>query len=147
DWAGYRLPTEAEWEYAAREGGRNVRFGNGKDIADPSEINFDARADFKRLYSVVGVYRHKTTPVASFPPNSLGLYDMSGNVWEWCSDWYDANYYSSSPDTNPRGPNSGSERVLRGGSWSCGPGDVQCSDRGRYDPGTWDVNHGFRVAK
>ena len=78
----FRLPTEAEWEYACREGGRKVRFCNGKDIADPSEINFDARAKYKKPYSVVGAYRGATTLVASFAPNSLGLYDMSGNVEE-----------------------------------------------------------------
>ncbi|MCB1048939.1 MAG: SUMF1/EgtB/PvdO family nonheme iron enzyme, partial [Calditrichaeota bacterium] len=82
---GYRLPTEAEWEYAAREGGKEVRFGNGKDNADPKEINFNGSESHE--YSVVGDFRAKTTPVGSFPPNALGLYDVSGNVYEWCWDW------------------------------------------------------------
>ena len=117
----YRLPTEAEWEYAAREGGKTVLFGNGKNIADPAEINFkEANANYSRKYFSVkgkGTYFGKTTPVGSFSPNSLGLYDMSGNVWEFCNDWYDSSYYSNSPSTNPTGPSTGSGKVIRGGSW------------------------------
>ena len=112
----YRLPTEAEWEYAARGGGRQVLFGNGKNVADPDEINFDASADYKKSYSIAGTYRQKTVPVGSLnSPNALGLYDMSGNVWEWCSDLYDSDYYKNSPTANPTGPSSGSGRVIRGG--------------------------------
>ncbi|MDW8211279.1 MAG: SUMF1/EgtB/PvdO family nonheme iron enzyme [Cytophagales bacterium] len=114
----YRLPTEAEWEYAARERGRAVRFGNGQDILRSSQANFDARAEYnKQSYSVAGKHIGKTTPVKSFKPNSLGLYDMAGNVWEWCSDWYDKAYYQNSPSRNPPGPDSGTYRVMRGGSW------------------------------
>ncbi|HDQ45386.1 MAG TPA: hypothetical protein ENN17_07825, partial [bacterium] len=106
---GYRLPTEAEWEYAAREGGRKVRFGNGKDIADPAEINFNGSAQYKKSFSVAGVYRRKTMPVGSFSPNRLGLYDMSGNVWEWCWDWYGS--YGGGAQSDPAGPSSGRCRV------------------------------------
>ena len=113
-----RLATEAEWEYAARERGKKVRFGNGKNIADPTEINFNASADYKQSYSVAGEYRRKTLPVGTFRPNSLGLYDMSGNVWEWCRDRYGEDYYANSPEDNPKGPSSGSSYVYRGGSWS-----------------------------
>jgi formylglycine-generating enzyme required for sulfatase activity len=147
DWAGVRLPTEAEWEYAAREGGKNVRFGNGKNTADPEEINFDARAEYKKPYSLGGRYRQRTISVASFAPNSLGLYDMSGNVWEWCSDWYGENYYSNSPSMNPQGPSSGSARVLRGGSWDYSPWLVRCAFRGWGNPGLRYLNSGFRVAR
>jgi formylglycine-generating enzyme required for sulfatase activity len=83
---GYRLPTEAEWEYAAREGGRDVRFGNGTDVADPAEAAFDAAAgDYPYLHR--GSLRRGTAPVRTFAPNALHLYDMAGNAWEWVSDF------------------------------------------------------------
>ena len=146
-WAGKRLPTEAEWEYAARECGKKVRFGNGKNIADPKEINFDGRKEYKESYSIAGEYRGKATPVGSFRPNSLGLYDMSGNVWEWCADWYDENYYKSSPFRNPQGSSYGEYRVLRGGSWRDGPGDVRCTVRNGNSPASGDDSYGFRCAR
>jgi len=148
---GYRLPTEAEWEYAARavwggaKGGGKVRFGNGKDVADPKEINFDGSKDYKKSYSIVGEYRGKTTPVGAFSPNSLGLYDMSGNVWEWCWDWKDQ--YPSSPQTNPTGPDSGSYRVYRGGSWRSYPVDARCAGRDFYTPDSRNRFLGFRLAR
>jgi formylglycine-generating enzyme required for sulfatase activity len=147
NWAGCRLPTEAEWEYAAREGGKKVRFGNGKDIADPSEINFNGSTEYKKPYSVCGLFRRQTRPVWRFSPNSLGLYDMSGNVWEWCSDWYGEKYYESSPSFNPQGPSSGSNRVLRGGSWDDAPWGVVCTIRGRNYTGIQVNYFGFRVAR
>ena len=140
----YRLPTEAEWEYAARERGRKVRFGNGKDIADLKEINFDGRASYKNHYSVVGKYRGKTTPVRSFAPNALGLYDMSGNVWEWCSDWFGD--YPSTAQTNPKGPLSGSHRVNRGGSWTNSPLNTRVAIRSGSAPAHRSGNLGFRLA-
>ena len=138
----YRLPTEAEWEYAAREGGKKVRFGNGKDIANPAEINFDCREDYKQTYSVVGVYRVKTTPVGSFSANSLGLYDISGNVCEWCSDWYSD--YSNGAVSNPTGAFTGSDRVLRGGGWYFFL-DCRVANRGSCAPKDSYYYLGFRV--
>lgn len=146
---GYRLPTEAEWEYAAREGGKKVRFGNGKDIADPKEINFDASENNKTDYSVVGEYRKRTVPVGSLnSPNSLGLHDMSGNVWEWCEDDWHSNYEGAPQDgsawiDSPRG----SERVPRGGSWSYDPQICRAAYRGSRLPPYRYYIIGFRVAR
>ena len=102
----FRLPTEAEWEYAARGGNKSngFKFSGGNNIAEVA------------WYSENG--NKISHPVATKAPNELGIYDMSGNVWEWCSDWYSSSYYTSSSQTNPTGPNSGSYRVYRGGSWS-----------------------------
>ncbi len=112
----YRLPTEAEWEYAAREGGKKVRFGNGQNIARAGELNFKAGAEYKQLYSEAGEYRGKTVAVDSFRPNALGLYNMSGNVWEWCADWYQDSYADMLADGTVSVKNT-QRRVLRGGSW------------------------------
>jgi formylglycine-generating enzyme required for sulfatase activity len=131
---GYRLPTEAEWEYAARQKGQKVRFGNGKDIADPAEINFYGKENAKEPYSMVGEYRGKTIPAGSLDsPNSLGLHDMSGNVREWCWDWY--------------GPDSGSDRVVRGGSWGFNPVGVRAAGRYGNSPGNRYSTVGFRLAR
>jgi formylglycine-generating enzyme required for sulfatase activity len=144
----YRLPTEAEWEYAAREGGKKVRFGNGKDVADPAQINFDGRESFKQSYSLAGLNRGATIAVGSLRcPNALGLHDMSGNMYEWCNDWYGSDYYKKSPAKDPQGPTSGSVRVCRGGSWSNDPQYCRVAYRVSFAPGFRSYLLGFRLAR
>jgi formylglycine-generating enzyme len=140
----YRLPTEAEWEYAARERGKKLRFGNGKNIANPSEINFDGSPAFQQKYSVLGEYRNKAIAVDSLNPNGLGLYQMSGNVLEWCSDFY-ANY-SRDAVRNPTGASEGTYRVIRGGSWRNSAQGCRVTFRGYSTPTFRGYYVGFRLA-
>ena len=140
---GYRLPTEAEWEYAAREGGKRVRFGNGKNIAESNEINF--RADAEGVpFSVVGEYRKATTPVGSFAPNALGLYDMSGNSWEWVHDYYGP--YSVEQSVNPI-CSEGYKRVLRSGRWGGDASEIRAARRDEYEAANRCDASGFRIAR
>lgn len=143
---GYRLPTEAEWEYAARERGRKVRFGNGQDIARPAEMNFNAaEGEFK--YAENGKLLGKTTPVGRYKPNSLGLHDMSGNVWEWCSDI--VGHYPDEPQTNPYQQKGlmGPRRVARGGPWAGDASMARVSARMGWVANDRCNNIGFRIAK
>lgn len=142
---GYRLPTEAEWEYAARQGGKKVRLGNGKNILNATEVCYEARETDLELYEVLGDRWYRTEPVDSFLPNALGLYNMSGNVFEWCWDWYDGNYYKTSPAINPRGPENGAYRVCRGGSWNAFAHCCRAAFRISYAPGHRGLYIGFRV--
>ena len=137
----YRLPTEAQWEYACRAG-TSTPFYFGETIST-DQANYDGNYIYGNGRK--GTYRQKTTTVGSFGPNAFGLYDMHGNIWEWCQDWYDKNYYNNSSGVDPEGPNTGSARVLRGGSWSYSPGDCRSAIRGRSTPVNRYVNNGFRV--
>jgi len=125
----YRLPTEAEWEYACRAGTSGERYGDLDAIA---------------WYS--GNSSSKTHPVGKKQPNAWGLYDMLGNVWEWCADWFDDNYYANSPATDPRGPLSGQYRVLRGGSWVGNDSYVRSADR-NWDSPAVRYSDGFRCSR
>lgn len=147
EYYGYRLPTEAEWEYAAREGGKKVRFANGQNISRDSEINFNAKSKDKTSYSEAGKFRRKPLPVKSFPSNSLGLYDMSGNLAEWCMDYYDEFYFKNSPTNNPLCETESKYRVLRGGHIFSTPKYIRCTHRDARLPETKNYEFGFRVVK
>ncbi|MHC4913044.1 MAG: formylglycine-generating enzyme family protein [Planctomycetota bacterium] len=140
---GFRLPTEAEWEYAARERGKKVRFGNGKNVAISDEINFDARKAEKK-YTVKGRYREATTPVGSFAPNKLGLYDMSGNAWEWCAD--SGVDYPSEKVTNPYALHKGGH-MARGGTWDSGAAGCRVTTRINWWLNSMCAATGFRIAR
>ena len=132
---GYRLPTEAEWEFAARGGNKSKGYTySGSDkLGKVAKYSRNSKS--------------RSSNVGSKAPNELGIYDMSGNVWEWCWDWFDETYYKSSPNSNPKGPSSGSYRVLRGGSWSNGDGSCRVARRSYYSPGNSLNLLGFRLVR
>lgn len=137
----YRLPTEAEWEYACRAG-TTTPFHTGETIIT-SQANYNG--NFVYGNGAKGIFLIRTTSVGSFPPNDFGLYDMHGNVWEWCSDWYNNSYYSISLNTDPTGPSRGSGRVLRGGSWFSDAYLCRVACRYYYTPSRRRRDIGFRV--
>lgn len=130
----FRLPTEAEWEFAARGG----MSSNGYTFAGSNDINQVAWSLDNKS--------NQTFPVGKKQPNELGIYDMTGNVWEWCNDWYDADYYAKSPSTNPQGSKSGLFKVIRGGSWGGLSNFNRVTFRYRYFPGNRGKFNGFRIA-
>jgi sulfatase modifying factor 1 len=132
-WAGKRLPTEAEWEYASRGGLAGKSFPWG-DTVDSTKVNY-------------GKKYKSTLKVGSFPPNGYGLYDISGNVWEWTSDNYGDDYYVASQSQNPKGPATGRFKVIRGGSWHSGAMCVQTYYRNGLSASWIDFAVGFRCVK
>lgn len=130
-WIGGRLPTEAEWEYAARGGNAGQKYVWGDEL-NPDSANYKSEG---------------TVPVGGYSPNGYGLYDMTGNVIEWVQDIYGEGYYSYSPEKNPLGADKGRFRVIRGGGWHTGPGCVPVYHRNALPSGWQDINVGIRCVR
>ena len=137
-----RLPTEAEWEYACRAG-TTTPFSFGDNIT-PEQVNYNG--DYPYAEAKKGLYREEAVDVKSLPPNPWGLYEMHGNVWEWCEDWYQEKY-EQDKKVNPKGPSRGDARVVRGGGWNSLGQHVRSAYRYRIEPGNRHVYIGFRLAQ
>jgi formylglycine-generating enzyme required for sulfatase activity len=145
----YRLPTEAEWEYAARAGTTTVRYwGNDISCNKAMYANSNQIKTWGECMESIrdqGLLSHFTAPVGSYPPNQFGLHDMLGNVAEWCADWYSESYDPNDAQDNPTGPETGSFRVQRGGSWANTPSSIRAASRSFLRPDDKFFMTGFRL--
>lgn len=145
-WADGRLPTEAEWEYAARSGNtENNYIYSGHDTL--RKVGWFKKNYYTEEESEKFIYREGTLPVGQKKPNKLGLHDMSGNVWEYCNDWYQENYYEESPVNNPTGPDYSNYRVIRGGSYKEEANKCRVAVRAKIIPGYSKGDVGFRLCR